>query len=534
MNIASLLAQVTGPDRPALIVSGGNESILTFRGLDNLSSRLAAGMMAEGLRTGDRVIVLAPISPMLYAALAAVFRLGATAVFLDPQTPFQRFNRAVRLAHAQAFIGAQKAAWLGVFLPALRHIPIKFTVDENGARSLPRMARAHSPLNEIADVAGDSPALITFTGGGTDGSPRGVLRTHQLLTAQHFALSRVLPAQAGDVDLTAFPVAVLHNLASGIPSVIPDLPFRKPDAVHPERILRQINRHKVTTASGSPAFWSLVAGYCLQHGMGLPLRRIVMGGAPASPNLMKQLSGAAPNAEILNLYGSTEAEPVAALPLREVSDETTRRIETGAGIPLGRGVPEICVRILNENREELPSSQIGEIWVSGNHVARGYFLNPQADAAHKHFDEAGRLWHRMGDFGYKDEKGRLWLVGRINTAIARNGMRLYPVPVEAMVETLPFVRRAALVGVPDDTLGERAVLALEFSEGAALPGDWRKAVRSLLLARGWAADEIRPVRKIPMDARHNARIDYLKLKSLLSQRWRSPALWKRGGAGAAG
>src|SRR6185503_16156789 len=154
--------------------------------------------------------------------------------------------------------------------------------------------------------------------------------------AQHRALSRILPMHETDIDLPAFPVATLHNLASGITSVIPDFPFRRPDAVQPEKIWSQIEAHGITTASGSPAYWRVIARHCLQHGRTLSLRRIITGGAPTSPTLMRELRQIAPHADILNIYGSTEAEPVARLSAEDLSDEMIQRIETGAGIPLGR------------------------------------------------------------------------------------------------------------------------------------------------------------------------------------------------------
>lgn len=517
MNIASLLTAVIDPEHPALIFPGVEKPVITFRELDDLSSRLAAGMDAEGLRAGERVIVLAPISLMLYASLIALFKLGATAVFLDPQTGYRQLNRAIELADARALIGTHKLMGLRLISPALWRISRIFLSEGDGARALQQMARSFPPRTVIADVNDETPALITFTGGSTDLSPRGVLRTHRLLIEQHRALSQILPVQTNDVDLPAFPVATLHNLVSGITSVIPDYPFRRPDAVQPEKILRQIEKYGITTASGSSAYWGVIVRYCLQNGQTLNLRRIVTGGAPTSPALMHQLKKIAPHAQILNVYGSTEAEPVAKFSVEDLSDEMIRRIEAGAGIPLGRPVEEVCVRIMDENHDEVSTNEVGEIWVSGEHVARGYFSNPNADAINKHLDTEGRLWHRMGDVGYKDEDGWLWLVGRVNTVIMRAGNPMYPVPVETVVVTLPYIERAALVGAADKLLGERAVLFVEFSKDSFVPKDWRAEIRSLLAKCGWVVDEIRSLRKIPVDARHNARIDYQRLQRMMAR-----------------
>ena len=517
MNIASLLTAVNDSEGPALIFSSPDKSVITFRELDDLSSRLSVGMDAAGLQKGNRVTVLAPVSLMLYASLIALFKLGATAVFLDPQTGYRQLNRAIALANASAFIGTRKLILLRFFSSALRRVPHIFLSEGDSPRSLQQMASRFPSQTEIAGVDDDHPALITFTGGSTDGSPRGVVRTHGLLIEQHRALSRILPVQEKDIDLPAFPIAILHNLASGVTSVIPDFPFRRPDSVQPEKILRQIQSHKITTASGSPAYWSAIIKYCLNQEQILHLRRIVTGGAPITPELMGQLSCIAPQAEILNLYGSSEAEPVAKMSVQELGNEKITRIEAGAGIPLGRSVTEICVRILDGDHNERSADEVGEIWVSGRHVARSYFSDPKANAAHKYLDAEGNLWHRMGDIGYKDNDEWLWLVGRVNTIVVRAGKPLYPIQVETVIEKLPFVQRAALVGETDKLLGERAILLVELAKDNPLPNTWRREIRSLVAERGWVVDAIRPIRIIPMDTRHNARIDYQKLKSMINR-----------------
>jgi acyl-CoA synthetase (AMP-forming)/AMP-acid ligase II len=514
VNVVAFLRQVAGahPDRPALVASGGAPRSITFAELEALTARLAGGLHARGLRAGDRAIVLAPISLHLYAGLIALFRLGATAVFLDPQSSARQLDRTAALIGARAFIGSPRAMWLRWLSPALRRVPLRFRVSTAGARSLGGLAHAAEPRSEIEDVAPASPALITLTSGSTrrDG-PRGVARSHQVLAAQHAALTRALPTQAGDVDLPAFPVAVLHNLAAGLTSVIPDFPFRRPDAVRPERILAQIAAQQVTTASGSPAYWDAIAEYCLSHSRSLSLRRIVTGGAPVSARLIQRLAQAAPHTEIMCLYGSTEAEPVAVMPAQEIAAETAALTAAGAGVPLGHPVPDVWVRVLAAGGNECAPGQPGQIWVAGSHVAVDH-LDGQGALVQRTADADGRCWHPMGDVAYQDSQGRLWLLGRAHTVIVRAGRTLYPVPVEAAAEALAFVRRAALVGKPDRELGERAVLVIEFAARQRPPTDWQAVLRALCAQQKCPVDEIRALPRLPMDARHNARIDYARLK----------------------
>lgn len=514
MNIASLLKSVPEPRRPAIIFPGSTKAAITFGELEERSSRLAQGFYEKGVRANDRAIILTPVSINLYASLIALFKLGATAVFLDPQSGYRQLSLTAARVEASALICTRQVQRLRYCSGSLRRIQRMFLSEGDGTGSLDSLSNGCAPRSEIAEVEGETPALITFTGGSTDSSgPRGVVRTHRLLIAQHHALSRALPAIADDVDLPAFPVVTLHNLASGVPSVIPDFPFRRPSAVRPEKILKQIRDFGATTASGSPAYWYRIAEYCLQNEIRLSLRRIVTGGAPVSPALMRQIRKAAPEAEILSIYGSTEAEPVAVIRAEEFLDAAAGKIEPGSGIPLGRVVPEARVRILDGLGKEKEKCQVGEIWVSGEHVARDYLENPSAKSGNKLIDAEGCLWHRMGDVGHLDEAGRLWLDGRVNTVVIRDGTAIYPVHVENLAAMFPYVHRAALIGVPDKSLGDRTRLVVELARGVERPRDWREQLKAACGGDGWIIDEVYAIRRLPVDARHNSRIDYLRLKS---------------------
>ena len=515
MNLSRLLAAVAEPDRPALILPGRGETMITFHQLDLFSSRLAAGLRALGVRRGDRAVVLAPISINLYASLIALFKLGAAAVFLDPSAGMRDFDRAARSSGARVLIAARKTAWLGLVSPALRSFPIRLSTDGGGPGSICDLANAISGLVETAQVEPDCPALITFTGGSVTGTKRGIVRTHGLLVAQHAALARAFPAQPDDRDLPAFPVATLHNLASGVTSVIPDYPFRRPAAVRPERILRQIREHRLTTASGSPAYWRPICEYCLAHDLNLPLRRILIGGAAVHPGLIEVLYRAAPRAEIFCVYGSSEAEPVAVISGDEVLREIAEPSAAGAGLPLGRPVPAISVRVLGESGQELPTGSAGEIWVRGVHVANGALPDLASGRGEEVHAAGGRAWHAMGDVGSMDQDGGLWLLGRLHNTLQVNGQSVYPVPVEVAAESLPFVQRAALVGIPGTQPGMKAALVVELARDAPIPRDWRSRLLALCAERGWPVDQVRAHRRLPVDVRHNARIDYAALRASL-------------------
>ena len=190
-------------------------------------------------------------------------------------------------------------------------------------------------------------------------------------------------------------------------------------------------------------------------------------------------------------------------------------MECGAGLLAGMPVPSIRLRILRDcwgkpiapmTEAEfetlcLPQREVGEIVVSGPHVLHGY-LNGTGDLETK-FDVDSARWHRTGDLGWLDVTGRLWLMGRASAAIRDGHGVLYPFAAECAAMRVPGVRRAAILQVKG-----RRVLAFETTNN--LPQE------SLTAAMAWAhLDEVRVLPGIPMDKRHNAKVDYISLAALL-------------------
>ncbi|MBM4365221.1 MAG: AMP-binding protein, partial [Deltaproteobacteria bacterium] len=186
----------------------------------------------------------------------------------------------------------------------------------------------------------------------------------------------------------------------------------------------------------------------------------------------------------------TEAEPIAALDVRSSLDAMEEGEREGLGALVGTPVPEIAVRVVRPGT--LDEVDVGEIVVSGAHVNRRYWDDPEADAANK-IDEGSTTWHRTGDTGRLDAQGRVWLVGRVADMVGE----LHPFPLEILAERVPGVRRAALV----DAGGP--VLAYEGDEAAAE------------LRRATGIDRIARVDRVPVDRRHNAKIDRARLRAMI-------------------
>jgi acyl-CoA synthetase (AMP-forming)/AMP-acid ligase II len=554
MNLAHTLLEQARirPNAPAIIdMHKGRSRITTFAELDRASARVARMLANHGLQPGDTVLVFHPMSAELYTALLALFRQRLVAMFLDPSAGRDHIERCCAMHPPKALIAGTKAHLLRLVVPALRRIPVKFVIGFPVPFAVRWSTAARlEPLTNVHDCAADTPALLTFTSGST-GQPKGAVRSHGLLDAQYRALSGSLKLTAGDVDLATLPIVALANLGAGVTSLIPDADLRYPGAVAPAPIFAQIQAHGATTSVASPALFECLVRHAavvarfpekeqggrMRDGSSFVLppsslspdraptitlptfKRLYTGGAPVFPRLLDQMQTLAPNAEVVALYGSTEAEPIAHVSRREVTADDLKAMLGGKGLLAGLPVAEIRLCILRDQwgqpvgpysfaafaQASCGVGVPGEIVVNGDHVL-GY-LRGEGDEETK-FLVDGAVWHRTGDAGYLDEHGRLWLLGRCVARIHDAHGDLYPFAAETAVYQDPQVRRAALVA----HRGKR-VLAVEFYEGHTPIN--LDAVRA---AVKWThLDEVRLCPCIPVDKRHNAKIDYPSLCRLLEQ-----------------
>ncbi|HET8668202.1 MAG TPA: AMP-binding protein, partial [Terriglobales bacterium] len=259
--------------------------------------------------------------------------------------------------------------------------------------------------------------------------------------------------------------------------------------------------------------------FCLRKGLELAgIRHVYVGGAPVFPPQTEAAQRVMPNAEIVCVYGSSEAEPIAHVARSEITENDPHRMFSGCGILAGRPIPEIKLRILNDRWGEpvgaysaaefdaasLGPGATGEIVISGDHVLPGY-LNGEGDRETK-FRVGDTVWHRTGDAGYLDGEGRLWLLGRCAARVRDEHGLIYPLSVECAISDFSCVRRAALL----QRNGQR-ILAIEPHSRISTHDV------ALLKARlGWAGiSEIRAVPHIPVDRRHNSKIDYTALAEMM-------------------
>ena len=532
MNISRILIERARerPDQLAIVeATRGDTRTLTFGQIVERSARAAALLRSAGLQSGDRVLVFQPMSIELYVALMAIFRLGLVATVLDPSAGRGHVEQCCRIARPRAFLGPARAHLLRFLSHGLRRIERHF-VTAGWAPSATRWSRLErlAPLHSISDCDSSHDALLTFTSGST-GAPKAAVRSHGFLLAQHEALAEAIELEPGEVDLATLPIFVLANLASGVTTVIPQGDLRRPGFIEPGPVLEQLERHRVTRTVGSPALYDRLlqrarasggAGHQSGETRLGTLRKLYTGGAPVFPRLLHELRSAMPRGRVTVVYGSTEAEPIADLDWDEAEPADQDAMFAGKGLLVGHPVPQVDLRIvenrwgevlpsMNEHEFDklaLPGGGAGEIVVAGPHVLSGY-LNGVGDEESK-FRVDGKVWHRTGDAGYLDASGRLWLLGRAGAVIRDERGTIYPFAAECAASQLPWIERSALAWHN----GER-LLAVQL--GPRAPRDAERRVQETL---SWARlDRIAKVPRIPVDLRHNAKVDYTALEKELKR-----------------
>lgn len=457
-------------DRPAVIAGDG--TTISYANLAKRSSSLAADWRRQGVERGDRVLLAMPVGIDLYAAIAALWRLGAAIIFPEPAMGLGGLHHAVRMAKPKAVLTAGPYRILPYIIPELWRVDRRIHVTEG------------APGAEVfEDVEDSHPALISFTSGST-GAPKGIVRSHGFLTAQNACVAGMLRSDNGhEIDLVAFPVFVIANLAMGMTSVLPNWKLTRHDRADAHDIVRLIAGQNITRALIPPSICATLSKGNADPG----LQAIFTGGGPIFPDLMRAMQRRMPNTSIMAVYGSTEAEPIAHQCLADIASDDWQQMETGGGLLAGAPVPQTQTRIIDD-----------EIVVTGDHVNKGY-LHGHGDAENKLMID-GQIWHRTGDAGRLDADGRLWLRGRLSAKI--NGH--FPFEIEVAARSWPGVKAAALL-----PYNGQAVLAIA--------GDVQSRTIWEENAARIGTIKIVAVKDIPLDKRHRSKIDYAKLGPIVAK-----------------
>jgi olefin beta-lactone synthetase len=547
-NIAAALTDMAerAPYQPGVIFPAGRDPKgraktvqLNFQQLNAACDSYAHGLTALGIHPGERVLLLLRPGVELIAVVFALLKMGAVPVLIDPGMGTQAFLQCVMETDPSAVIGLPAAHFLRRLIRRpFRSVKHTVVATEHSRLNGVMRALADTTLDDvrsaaptpfpIAPTTTESEAAIAFTSGST-GVPKGVIYHQGAFKAQIALLRDVIGIRPGEVDLALLYIFALFNPALGVTTIIPDMDPTKSAEVNPAYVVEAIQTYGVTNAFGSPTIWKRVAPYCQAHGLRLPsLKRVLMAGAPTPPDLIERMIEdiLSEDADVNTPFGATEAMPLTTMSGREILAETAALTQAGKGMCVGRPITGLTVRIIEitdgpiadwDADRVLPRGEIGEIVVKGPVVTRAYVNRPDANTAAK-IKEGTQIWHRMGDLGYLDERGRIWFCGRKAHRVTTPEGPHYPVLCEIIFNRHPDVARTALVGVGPD--GQQEPVLVVEPEPGKLPRDvlTQQRMTMELLALGAEHAHTRPIQTVlfypdvfPTDVRHNAKIQREKL-----------------------
>jgi acyl-CoA synthetase (AMP-forming)/AMP-acid ligase II len=502
LNISGLFLEAAAlyPDHIAIIEEKQN---INYRQLQQAVDETAHYFMSKGIKKGDRVLVFVPMSIDLYRIVLALFRMGATAVFLDEWVTKKRMERCCEIADCKGFIGVTKAHFLRLFSKELRRIPIVLKLNAQ-----PAGAGDPFETTQATDTA-----LITFTTGST-GTPKAAKRTHGFLQEQFSALKEKIDPKPQDVDMSLLPIVLLINLGVGATSVIAKFKTSKPQRFDPANIYEQALRHKVNRITASPFFITLLSRHLINSEYRLPLiKQVFTGGAPVFPNEAELYLKAFDQADVQIVYGSTEAEPISSVHAPALAESGKKAFQKGllVGTPYHKAevkiipITEKNIEASSEAELELcPLNTVGEIIVAGPHVLSAYFNNDEALKKNKIFIRE-KVYHRTGDSGYLDENGNLYLTGRCTNVFHAKNDIVYPFLYEHYFQTIEGVTIGTVCLHHSEVIAVLELHDTHQTENAEL------RIRQLPMS----FNKIVFLKKMPRDPRHHSKIDYEKLKTLL-------------------
>ncbi|MEP4149227.1 MAG: AMP-binding protein [Halioglobus sp.] len=435
--------------------------------------RLATGLLALGIEPGDRVGIWGPNSFEWALVQFATARIGAIMVCLNPAYRLHELEYALNKVECKAIVTAESFK-TSDYLGMLQSLAPELEQCQPGAlvsAKLPhlhqviRMGEGVTPgmfnfehvceLGSDADYARmtelkgilrpDDPINIQFTSG-TTGSPKGATLTHCNILNNGYLTGEGM--QLNERDKLCIPVPLYHCfgmvlgnlacLAHGATAIYPDAAF------DPLKTLQTVQDEKCTALHGVPTMFIAELDHPDFASFDLTsLRTGVMAGSPCPVEVMNRVISEMHMEHILIGYGQTEVSPINHLTLPE--DSLEKRTQT-----VGRAVPWVEIRIVDENGIVVPIGEKGEICTRGYSVMRGYWND--GERTRETIDEAG--WLHSGDIGIMDSEGYVKVVGRIKDMLIRGGENVYPREVEEFLYTHPKIAEVQVFGVPDEKMGE--------------------------------------------------------------------------------
>lgn len=464
------------PDDVAIAYFDG---FLSVRQVDEESTALAAAFTSLGTGRNDRVGVYLQNIPQYALVLLALWKLGATALVLNPMYRGQELRRliddagAIGLVCADADVSATSATldgstvrWLVSTCPLdyqTRDDPRVFAKTERLPAAPDGDVRAlvdsfRGARLDAVHPTSDDVALLTYTSG-TTGPPKGAMNTHGNVLAVTSSYATWIDLQPGDVVFATAPLFhITGAVINAAIALLHDTSLVLANRFHPEVAIEAFAEHGITFTIGSITAFNAI--YQVPHASRdhfQTVKALYSGGAPIPPATLERFRERF-GVYIHNVYGMTEtSSAVIAVPLGTQSPVHEASGTLSIGVPL----PHLTARVVDPTGEPVPHGQQGELQLSGPQVVPGYWRNPQATASTM---PGGQLL--TGDGAIMDEEGWVYLVDRLKDQINTSGYKVWPREVEDVLYMHPVVLESAVVGQPDDYRGEAVVAYVSLKAGA--------------------------------------------------------------------
>lgn len=438
------------PDKPAAWFNGVWK---TYSDLNRQAACVASYIASLGVKPGERVAILLENSFDYIAAHFGALKAGAVEVSLNTELSADGLKQLLHDCEAQVLIAGNKffKQWSGIVseLPGLKHL----VLDQDLKRLKPECAPV--PLHFLTDIyqtqSSEGPisaridldlASLIYTSGST-GEPKGVMLSHLNLTSNTRSIIEYLGLLESDRMMVVLPFYYVygrsllysHFLSGG--SLVIDNRF-----AFPVTVLNTMKDQEVTGFAGVPSTFSILLKKTDLKTRKFPqLRFVTQAGGGMAAALQKEVVGVFSPAKLFVMYGSTEASP------RLTYVEPEKLPEKWGSI--GRAIPNVEVVVLDEVGNRLSRDEQGEIAARGSNIMMGYWKSPDATA-----EVLKNGFYHTGDLGYKDSDGYIFLTGRARDIIKAGGNRISAKEIEDVVLEIPGVLETAVIGVPDEVLGE--------------------------------------------------------------------------------
>ena len=440
----------------------GNTS-WTYAEFDAIVSRLAAGLSGIGVKSGDRVAVLARNSHGFAALRFALARMGAVMVPINFMLKAEEVAYILRHAGAETLATdtgladlAQQASQLDTQVKQFVWLPSEDATEAvAGMHNFDELAACTAPLAE-SGLASQDLAQIVYTSG-TESKPKGAMLTHDAVLWQY--VSCVINAEIAEQDLALHALPLYHcaqldvffgpAIYIGSSNVITSKPV-------PDNLLALIEKFKITSFFAPPTVWiALLRSPLLDPAKLTHLAKGYYGASIMPVEVLKELAARLPKVRLWNLYGQTEIAPLATL---LGPDDQLRKPGS-----CGRAVLNVETRVVNDDMQDVKPGEVGEIVHRSPHLMLGYFKDEEKTRA-----AFSGGWFHSGDLGTIDEEGYISVVDRKKDMIKSGGENVASREVEEMIYRLPAVSEVAVIGLPDAKWIEAVTAVIVLKAGQAL------------------------------------------------------------------